>query len=232
MNVISRTATAAKLIGDPTRAQMLIALLGGRALTATELAHGANVSPQTASSHLSQLMEGSLLALEKQGRHRYYRLANPEVATALEALMSLTPAQKKIAAKPLEPIHLARSCYDHIAGRVGVALADALQEKGWLAAGAKDYQVTPLGEDAFAAFGINLDTTRKQRRHFARQCLDWSERRHHLAGALGAALLDELLRRKWLKKDTRQRVLHVTSKGYEGLEHTFNLRLSAIHKLN
>ena len=225
MDVISRTAVAAKLIGEPTRAQMLVALLGGRAMTATELAHGANVSPQTASSHLSQMLEGNLLALEKQGRHRYYRLANPDVATAIEALMSLTPEQAESQTQALEPIHLARSCYDHVAGRVGVALADAFQEKDWLRTNDKNFDITKKGDRGFEDFGIDLDLLKKQRRHLARQCLDWTERRHHVAGALGAALMSNMLERKWLRKDKEERVLHVTRVGLEGLEKLFDVRL-------
>lgn len=223
MDVISYTAGAAKLIGEPARAQMLIALLGGRAMTATELAHGANVSPQTASSHLSQMLDGGLLALEKQGRHRYYRLASPEVAAALEALMSLRPEQVTAQSDALEPVHLARSCYDHVAGRVGVALADGLQAKGWLTATETAYEVTTEGETAFTAFGLNLTALRKQRRNFARPCLDWTERRHHVAGALGAALMVQLLERRWLKKDPKGRVLHLTRAGQEGLERVLGI---------
>ena len=224
MDVISRTADAAKLIGEPTRAQMLVALLGGRALTATELAHSANVSPQTASSHLSQMLDGNLLSLEKQGRHRYYRLANAEVATAIEALMSLVPTQETKQAEVLEPIHLARSCYDHVAGRVGVALADGMQERDWLRAKGKDFDITQKGEKAFAAFGIDLSSLEKQRRYLARQCLDWTERRHHVGGALGAALMANLLERKWLKQGDEARVLHITRTGLEGLERHFDVR--------
>ena len=225
MDAITHTAGAAKLIGEPTRAQMLIALLAGRAMTATELAHGANVSPQTASSHLSQMLDGELLALEKQGRHRYYRLASREVAAALEALMSLRPEQRTAPNDVLEPIHLARSCYDHVAGRLGVALADALQTKGWLTATEMDYEVTTKGEAALTAFGLDLTALRKQRRHFARPCLDWTERRHHVAGALGAAFMAQLLERRWLKKDPKGRVLHLTRAGQEGLERVLGVKL-------
>ncbi len=223
MNVITYTAGAAKLIGEPARAQMLIALLGGRAMTATELAHGANVSPQTASLHLSQMLDGELLALEKQGRHRYYRLASREVAAALEALMSLRPEQRTAPNDVLEPIYLARSCYDHVAGRVGVALADALQTKGWLTATEMNYEVTAEGETGFTTFGIDLPALRKQRRHFARLCLDWTERRPHIAGALGAALMARLLERRWLKKDPKERVLYLTRAGQEGLERVLGI---------
>lgn len=225
MNVITHIASAAKLIGEPARAQMLIALLGSRAMTATELAHGANVSPQTASSHLSQMLDGELLALEKQGRHRYYRLASPEVAAALEALMSLRADKVTALNDVLEPIHLARSCYDHVAGRLGVALADGLQAKGWLTATETGYEVTVGGETAFTDLGIDLATLRKQRRHFARQCLDWTERRPHVGGALGAALMIQLLERRWLKKDSKERVLHLTKPGQDGLERAFGVRV-------
>jgi DNA-binding transcriptional ArsR family regulator len=225
MDVNLHTANTAKLIGDTTRATMLISLMSGRAMTATELAHVANVSPQTASSHLLQLIEGKLLTLEKQGRHRYYRLASSEVAHALEALMLLTPNKKTHKTNALEPIYLARSCYDHIAGRLGVDLADALQAKGWLKVENKDFTVTHKGEKGLAELGLDLAVLKKQRRHFARQCLDWTERRHHVAGALGAALMTEMLERAWLKKDATTRVLYVTRAGREGLEQVFDVRL-------
>ena len=228
MDVVSYTAAVAKLIGEPARAQMLVALMGGCAMTATELATSANISPQTTSSHLAQLVEGNLLTLEKQGRHRYYRLASPEVAGALEGLMLLAPVKKEARSKAQKPIYFARSCYDHVAGRVGVALADALVDKGWLIASGKDFSVTKRGEQAFKDFGLDLDLLEKERRHFARQCLDWTERRHHVAGALGAALMAELLGRKWLKKDRTGRILYVSSKGYEGLEETFGVRLQQV----
>lgn len=214
----------AKLIGEPSRAQILIALLSGRAMTATELAHIANISPQTASSHLSQLAQGGLLSLEKQGRHRYYRLANAEVATALEALMSITPIED-MTTQTLEPIYIARSCYDHVAGRVGVLLADTLQDRDWLIPDGKDFKITAKGNKEFAHFGIDLTSLEKQRRHLARQCLDWSERRHHIAGALGAALLTQLLERKWLRKDKASRVLYLTQEGYRGFEKAFDMRI-------
>lgn len=227
MNVVTHTAVSAKLIGDTTRATMLITLMSGRAMTATELANCANVSPQTASSHLTQLLEGGLLALEKQGRHRYYRLASGEVAMALEALMSITGKQA-LPKRPLEPIHLARTCYDHVAGHIAVALADNLQDQGWIKANGNNFEVTPFGQAQFSAFGINLELLKKQRRYLARQCLDWTERRHHLAGALGAALLDRMLENKWLRKDKSERVLHITPAGYEGLESVFNVHLQAV----
>ena len=194
-------------------------------MTATELARTANVSPQTASSHLSLMLEGHLLALEKQGRHRYYRLASSEVATAVEALMSLAPKDKQLLSATNEPIYFARGCYDHIAGRLGVALADSFQNKAWLNVKGKDFELTSKGHKGFSAFGLDLEPLKKQRRHFARQCLDWTERRHHIAGALGAALMTEMLERKWLKKDNAARVLHVTRAGYEGLESVFDVRL-------
>ena len=223
MNVILSTAAVAKLIAEPARADMLISLMDGRALTATELANGANISPQTASSHLAQLLHGNLLVLEKQGRHRYYRIANTDVAIALEALMSLTPAPKKAKEIGLEPIHFARSCYDHIAGSIGVALADSFLEKDWLVASDKDYIITKKGEQEFENFGIDLVFVKKQRRHFARQCLDWTERRHHVGGALGAAIMSNLLERKWLKKDESSRVLYLTNIGIKGLETHFGV---------
>ena len=220
------TANVAKLIGEGARAQMLLSLLSGRALTAGELAGRANVSPQTASAHLSQLVEGGLLALEKQGRHRYYRLASADVARAIESLMALTP-QVSLSDTPtsLEPIHFARTCYDHLAGRLGVAVTDGLVEKGWLEPTGKNYDLTSEGEMGFEGLEINVTSLRKQRRQFARQCLDWTERRHHLAGALGAAVTQTMFERKWMFKQEGSRTVHLTQAGQKGLSTVLGVRL-------
>lgn len=228
MNVPLHIATAnvANLIGEGARAQILLSLLSGRALTAGELAGRANISPQTASSHLSQLVKGQLLTLEKQGRHRYYRLAGEEVARAIESLMALTPQVTLSEAHPaLEPIHFARTCYDHLAGRLGVAVTDALLEIGWLEHTGKNYTVTADGERGFASFDIDVTSLKQQRRQFARQCLDWTERRHHLAGSLGAALTQMLLERKWIFKQQGSRTVHLTQAGQKELTSVLGVRL-------
>lgn len=205
---------------------MLLSLLSGKALTAGELARRANVSPQTASAHLSQLVGGGLLALEKQGRHRYYRLSSADVARAIEALMALTP-EVAVSDTPasLEPIHFARTCYDHLAGRLGVAVTDAVVARGWLEPTGKNYDLTPAGEEGFFSLEIDTPSLKKQRRQFARQCLDWTERRHHLAGALGAALTKAMLERKWIFKQGGSRTVYLSQEGQKGLEAVLGVRL-------
>jgi ribosomal protein L34 len=207
-------AAIAALIGNPARAAMLSDLLCGSALTATELAVRADIAPSTASEHLSRLVAGRLSAVEAQGRHRYYRLADPGVARMLEALGACAPASPPDHARQVpRDLRLARTCYDHLAGHLGVALRDALLERGRLAEAGADHIVTPDGSRWFATFEIDIDAARASRRSFARRCLDWSERRPHLAGALGAALLDRLLERGWLVRIPGERQLIVTADG-------------------
>lgn len=217
-------AEIAALIGDPTRANILLALMGGRALTATELAAHAGVTPQTASGHLAKLHALRVLALEKQGRHRYYRLASAEIAEVLEALMAVaahaaprlrSPGPKDAA------LRLARTCYDHAAGRLGVALADALAAQGHVVLEGGAAAVTESGRGFLAGLGIDLGGS--ARRPLCRACLDWSERRHHLAGRLGAALLDHALRRGWLRRAADGRALGITPLGRRELPRAFGL---------
>ncbi|HVC18719.1 MAG TPA: helix-turn-helix transcriptional regulator, partial [Vicinamibacterales bacterium] len=188
----------AAAIGDPGRARMLYCLLDGRARTSTELAVVAGVTPSTASVHLQRLKTQRLVKVVAQGKHRYYSLEGPDVATALEALSVLAGGSRAPFA-PNTPHHLraARSCYDHLAGTLGVSLHDRFRALGWLsgaATGDAAYDLTREGTKAFEALGIDVDAARSQRRRFAFACLDWSERRCHLAGALGAALLDVMLK--------------------------------------
>lgn len=205
---------------------MLIQLLDGRALTATELAHVADITPQTASSHLALLTKGELLRAEQQGRYRYYRLSSQEVAQTIESLMALAaPRKSPHSSQDLPAISAARTCYDHIAGRLGVELADALSAIGWLVPASGAYEVTVAGEAGLSNFGLELDRLRKQRRQFSRQCLDWTERRHHIAGALGAALAEKLFERNWLIRNKAERVVHVTNAGVLGMREVFGLRL-------
>lgn len=223
MNANLDIAKTAQLIGDKTRVNILLALFNVDALPASDLARRANISPQTASSHLSKLLEGNLINLEKHGRHRYYHLASPEVAQVLESLMTISKPKRD--AEPLEPLEHGRRCYDHLAGRLGVSVTDAFLSKHWLEPLGKNYDLTSKGKNAFTDIGISLESLQKQRRQFARQCLDWTERRHHLAGSLGAAVMDYLLEHKWILSNTDTRVIHVTPKGQKGLKNWLDISL-------
>jgi DNA-binding transcriptional ArsR family regulator len=211
----------AALIGDPTRAQILWALMSGLALPAGELAMTANVAPQTASAHLSKLLEGKLLKAEVQGRHRYYRLASAEISAVIEALASVAPRKKLQTAQQTEknnPLRFARVCYNHFAGRLAVQINDALQERGLLALRRdKEYMITSKGQGWFTELGIDFANMKSRRSAFARPCLDWTERRHHLAGTLGTALLQRFFELKWVARIDKTRALRVTHKGQEQL---------------
>lgn len=223
-------AEVGALIGDPARANILAALMDDRARTATELAFIAGVSPQTASAHLAKLTEGRLLTLERQGRHRYYRLAGPRVAQALEALMvvAVDGPRRHRPPGPRDPaVRNARTCYDHLAGRLGVGIADSLIEQGHLAAKADDFTLSQRGRTFLADFGIDAAGLQGQRRAFARRCLDWSERRPHIAGALGAALADRCFELGWIERIDDSRGVAMTRRGRKGLADTFGLSLGA-----
>jgi DNA-binding transcriptional ArsR family regulator len=217
MATASALAETAALIGDPARAAMLAALLDGRALTAGELAAAAGVTPQTASGHLARMTEAGLLAVERQGRHRYHRLASPAVARLLEDLSLLAGRPKRIATGPRDAeMRLARTCYDHLAGRLAVAIADALVARGDLELSAEGGAVTERGEATLARLGVAPSPARKGRL-FCRPCLDWSERRPHLAGALGAALCARCFELGWVRRREGGRTLIVTPGGWQGL---------------
>jgi DNA-binding transcriptional ArsR family regulator len=201
------------LLGDPTRASMLSELSDGRALTAGELAARAGVSPSTASAHLSRLVTGGLLAVVAQGRHRYYRLAGEPVAHALETLAALAPAataRDPFEREVLTGLRFARTCYGHLAGRLGVGLRDGLLERGLLREAGAEHRVTPAGEAWLAEVGVDLAAARRARRSFARACLDWSERRPHLAGSLGDSLLAALVERGWVARRPGERAVDLT----------------------
>jgi DNA-binding transcriptional ArsR family regulator len=215
-------SATAFLIADSARATMLTALLNGRALPAGELAYASGVTAQTASSHLAKLLAGGLVAVETQGRHRYYRLAGPQVAHALEHLAAIRP-EESVRRKALSPegrrLRFCRCCYDHLAGRIGVAVAQSLQERGYIRAVAdKQFEVTPAGMAWFERIGLDVRTLKPTRRGVARQCLDWTERQHHLAGPLGAQLLTLLCAKGWLRRSKSSRVVEVTPKGWIGLK--------------
>lgn len=217
-------AEVAALIGDPARANILLALMGGRALTATELATCAGVTPQTASGHLAKMHGLGILAREAQGRHRYFRLASAEVAEVLEALMAVAAgaAPRLRSPGPRDAaLRLARTCYDHAAGRLGVAIADALAAQGHVVLEGGAAAVTESGHAFFAGLGVGFGGG--GRRPLCRACLDWSERRPHLAGRLGAALLDHALKRDWVRRAADGRALGLTPLGLGELPRAYGL---------
>lgn len=219
-------ATVAAAIAEPARTRMLCRLLDGHARTATELAIVAGVSPSTASTHLARLVDSRLVKVAAQGRHRYYSLHDADVAAALEAL-TVVAGSPRARFEPNTPGRLreARTCYDHMAGSVAVALHDRLLALRWLKDGANsgEYDVTRAGSEALGQLGVDVDAVRSQRRRFACACLDWSERRPHLAGALGAAVLARVLERGWLARDLDSRVLTVTRNGRRALRERFGI---------
>jgi DNA-binding transcriptional ArsR family regulator len=212
-------ATVAALIGDPARAAILAALADGRALPAGELAVAAGLSPSAASAHLNKLLEGDLLALEREGRHRYYRLAGPQVAAALESLslIAAQPSRDMVARSPqAQALRYARSCYDHLAGELGVAIAVALEARGLIAPGGqgKRVNVTKAGAAWLGAvFDIDVRELKPGRHGVACRCLDWTERRHHLAGPLGSRLFQRSCELGWLTRSRQSRAIVLTRKG-------------------
>jgi len=223
MNTLpNHVSSTAFLIADPARAAMLIALADGRALPAGELAYAAGVTAQTASSHLAKLLVGGLLSVETEGRHRYYRLAGAEVAQALEHLAMLRPTET-VRRKPLSQeglnLRFARCCYDHLAGQLGVAVTQALQDRQYIAPTAgKQFLLTPSGHEWFGLMGIDVSGIKPTRYGLARQCLDWTERKHHLAGPLGVQFMIMLCSKGWLQRSKSSRVIQVTSFGWSGFK--------------
>lgn len=217
---VSRLASA---IGEPARARILYCLMDGHARTSTELAIVARVSPSTASAHLARLTSEHLIKVFIQGKHRYYSLEGPRVARALEGL-SVLAGSRFVPSTPIR-LRAARTCYDHLAGTLGVQLHDRMKTLQWLS---NAYELTPIGEKALSALGIDIEATRALRRRFAYPCLDWSERRPHVGGALGAALFAAALKRNWLSQDLDSRALSVTRKGRRELEAHFGVATSPV----
>ena len=222
--------TIAAAIGDPGRSKMLFALLDNRARTATELAIVADLRASTASSHLARLKEERLVKVVKQGRHHYYTLYSPDVATVLEGLLALSGAtMPRFVTKYPDQLRNARTCYDHIAGTLGVALLDTFLRQGWLVAddpaNTESYSLSPKGLKALSALGIDLSDHETQRRQLAVPCLDWSERRPHLRGSLAAALLTLAKKRKWVAGEIDSRALTLTAKGRNEMSTIFGLKL-------
>jgi DNA-binding transcriptional ArsR family regulator len=228
MSEVLDIAAIASLVGDQARANMLCALLDGRALTASELAYAAHVSPQTASGHLGKLASARLIEVARQGRNRYYRLAGHHVAAMLESISGVAAvAPPRLRPPRIEPdMRAARMCYDHIAGQLGVTLADALLEHQHVELAEDGGVVTPAGEAFFARIGVDLSSARESRRVFCRPCLDWSERRPHLAGAVGAALARRLMESRWIARKRDSRALTITPVGWSAIERAFGCSLT------
>jgi DNA-binding transcriptional ArsR family regulator len=227
-------ARIASLLGDTARADVLTALLTDRALTATELAFVAGVTKQTMSAHLSKLLEAALVEVHQQGRHRYFRLANEDVAGLLESLMGVAfrTGAVRLLSSPREPaLREARVCYDHLAGEFGVTAYESLLRHGAFEMSREKLQLSKSGIDWFRRFGIDADRVAKQRRTFCRPCMDWSERRHHLAGSLGAALLSRFQELTWAKREKNSRVIRFGPRGrraFRELFETSSVKLAAI----
>jgi len=219
-------AAVAGLLADPARARILRTLLDGTLRPASELAFAAGISAQSASGHLAKLVRGGLLELQAQGRHRYFRLAGPDVAHAVESLGSLSlavrpprsPAIPK--STPTQFLH-ARTCYDHLAGEMAVQVCERMLKARWLAAQGRDFRVTRFGEEKLAALDVDLPAARRSGRAFARSCVDLTQRRPHLGGALGAALLQTYLARGWIQRLRRSRAVNITPRGTEGFAKLF-----------
>jgi DNA-binding transcriptional ArsR family regulator len=236
----------ASLLADGARAKILLALGDNRALPASVLSDEAGVAASTASSHLKKLVEGGMLEMEKHGRHRYYRLAGPHIAELLEALARVSPPSPVKSLREgtrAQAVRFARTCYDHLAGKLGTELMAAMIERGMIEGGDGnfdparanedrlsapgwdvDYRLTERGIDELTAFGIDLEELPKKRR-LIRYCIDWSEQRHHLAGALGAAVAERTLELGWVRRADATRALHVTDEGFKGLEESFGVSL-------
>jgi DNA-binding transcriptional ArsR family regulator len=216
----------AALVGDRARGEMLSALTSGRALTAKELAYVAKITPQTTSEHLSKLVEGGILTFNTRGRFRYFRLASTAVSQMLEGIMTVATANRVPSVRD-PALAKARICYDHLAGELGVAIADSLIRSGHLLLGPDGGEITASGETFLAKLEIDVAGSRRRRRAFCRPCLDWSERRYHIAGAIGAAIADRCFTMKWIKRIDESRALFITSAGEKELFPMFRIQRMA-----
>jgi DNA-binding transcriptional ArsR family regulator len=228
MDTLLRVSAVAALIAEPARARMLSALVNDESMTVTELALRGRVTVQTASGHLAMMRDGGLVTPHKRGRHRYYRLASQAVAEAIEALEVLAADRTHPgwrARLSNEPLRIARTCYDHLAGRLGVAMTEVMVQRRHLLPYGKDFCITLAGERFLRRLGVDMENAKASRRSFARQCLDWSERRPHLAGSLGAAFASRCFELGWFRRTPRSRVLVITDKGRAALRDVFALTL-------
>ena len=218
------------LVGDPARANMLEALMDRRALTAKELASLAGITPQTASGHLAKMLTAGLISMEQHGRHHYHSLASAEVARMLEGMQQVASTQNiKHAGRTIRigprdaAMRIARGCYDHMAGTLAVSITDAMLGRGQIEFDGDGGSVTDTGKSFLEKFGVDIAAAAQSKRIFCRPCLDWSERRFHLAGAVGAALMQRTLELKWLKRQDSTRALAITRAGHDGFRKTFGI---------
>jgi DNA-binding transcriptional ArsR family regulator len=226
--MLPNLARVAALIGDPVRARMLFSLLDGGERSATELASSGNASAQSASGHLAKLVSGGLLRVRSEGRRRYFRLASTDIANAIEMLASIAPAAPVTSLSQhtsMERLRVARSCYDHLAGRLGVGVTEALSRLDVIRERDTSYDVTRSGVEFLGRLEIDVEALQTLRRSFARPCLDWTERRHHVAGVLGSALLSVFLRNDWVRRHPQDRSLAITPDGARHLQRLFALPL-------
>ncbi len=220
-------AEAAALIGDPARANMLVALLGGQAMTATELSLKAHVAPSTASGHLAKLIEGKLVAVTASGRQRYYRLGSARIAQVLEELMALAgdgPARHRPRSRCDEDMARARTCYDHFAGKLGVALADSLAARNEIIMNDEGAVLTEAGRSFLRRLGVSFEPPGRSRRALCRRCFDWSERRWHIGGRVGAAIAERCFEMGWTKRQENSRAITVTASGIRAFDELFGIR--------
>lgn len=235
MTADAKLAHIAALLADPARARIVMALMDGRARTAKELAFSAGVAASTASAHLAKLCDLGLIAVTPQGRHRYHRLASPKVAEMVEAISAVagdTVATRPSTRRMDTALVLARTCYDHLAGRLAVAIADRLQADGNVVLTEDGGEVTEAGRLFFSAEGFSLDHPDGRTRIFCRACMDWTERRFHIAGHVGAVICASTRERGWLRPERDSRVLHVTAEGRRGFMWTFGVDVGALEGLS
>lgn len=221
-------STVAHLIAEPVRAVILITLANGNALSASALAEAAGVTAQTASSHLAKLLDGGLLTVESKGRNRYFQLAGAHISHALESLASIgpvTPAWRNTPNRSARELRFARCCYDHLAGQVGVAVTQSMLRRGFVVeAGDRQYALTACGNTWLQELGVDAAPQTSDHTGHARQCLDWTERQYHIAGPLGARLMDAFVAWDWMRKSPVARSVTITSKGWDALEKHFDIR--------
>ncbi|PGL67923.1 winged helix-turn-helix domain-containing protein [Bacillus sp. AFS055030] len=224
MNANPNVAVVATLVSERSRAAILTVLLDGRFHPASELAYMAGIKPQTASFHLTKLVDAEVVSVEKQGRHRYYGIRNQEVAQIMETLLSLAPPIEIRSLKQATEntaIRYARTCYDHPAGKFGVLLTNSLVNLGVISEESQSFIVTKKGERFFTDFQIDLEKIKKKRRSFSHKCIDWSERHYHLGGALGSALLERFIELNWIQRMPKSRAVKITFEGKKGFKETF-----------